>query len=348
MITKAMLASEDIFEKKVKADPVKFATTSHSLGFDLKEETQDSLTFDKTEGKIKVQKTKLRSFGPINFQLYYFDESAKKKYNREYKNDETRIDGVKIYRDGLITTPFAEFEASRDKKRDILGIDKRLWSGFLDKISTREIIGIVDISKERNPRIVDATNRQDFDDKKEYRDLKAFIIDQLNVLAEFKKFSRTKESIKINQALFEAKTNVGSFEKSLKNLQDQNPELKEFIQPLKTQAKLINKSIQRGLKQQEREKKEYIRKENIYLSLMSLQEYAVHVSHAVRTSLGKVKRMGEFFRDNFPNSKYENLFREYAGQIYTEMKNLSRVIDFMLSYAASNVDFEDIEVKHLI
>ena len=76
--------------------------------------------------------------------IYYFDEKAKKRYNAAHKNDDTRIDGIKIYRDGIVTTPFAEFEANRDRKRDILGIDKRLWSHSFDKVGTRELIGFVE------------------------------------------------------------------------------------------------------------------------------------------------------------------------------------------------------------
>src|SRR5690606_13863655 len=102
------------------------------------------------------------------------------RYNAAYKNDDTRIDGIKIYRDGVIATPFAEFQSDTDKRRDILGIDKRRWRGTFDKIGTREIIGIVDITKANNPHIIDATNRQDFIDNEEYRLLKEFIFEQLS------------------------------------------------------------------------------------------------------------------------------------------------------------------------
>lgn len=58
--------------------------------------------------------------------------------------------------------------------------------------------------------------------------------------------------------------------------------------------------------------------------------------------------MAEFFKDMFPNAKYDNLFKEYATTIYDEMQTLNKVIDFMLSYAGSNIDFEDFSVKKLI
>jgi signal transduction histidine kinase len=81
---------------------------------------------------------------------------------------------------------------------------------------------------------------------------------------------------------------------------------------------------------------------------MSLQEYAAHVAHAVRTSLGKIKRQAEFFKNRYPSEKYENYFKRYAVDIYSEMKRLDKAVDFMLSYAGSNNEFEDINFKELI
>jgi signal transduction histidine kinase len=335
-------------KKLVKADSILYATHKIKLAYDLDKGTQETLAFDKSSGVLSTKDVTMRPFGPIKVDIYYFNEESKRKYNAAYKNDESRIDGIKVYRDGVITTPFAEMEGQRDKKRDILGIDKRLWSGFLDKVGTREFIGVVEISKDSNPKIIDSTNRQDFVDNYEYRDLKSFIIEQLNTLSELKKFEREKNKTATTVALERAKSDIRHFTKALTDLEKEKPELKNVLQPLRNQAQEIDKSIAKGITEQKKERKEQIRKENIFLSLMSLQEYAVHVSHAVRTSLGKVKRMAEFFSNNFPNSKYENLFKEYSKMIYNEMNRLNVVIDFMLSYAASNTDFEEFSVKELI
>ncbi|WP_289458233.1 hypothetical protein, partial [Klebsiella pneumoniae] len=81
-------------------------------------------------------------------------------------------------------------ESEDDKKRDVLGIDKRLWKNIFDRVSTREIIGFVEITKAGNPKIIDATNRQDFVDNKEYRELKDFIITQLDSIENYKKHTR--------------------------------------------------------------------------------------------------------------------------------------------------------------
>ena len=338
----------EYYSKKVETETVKYASHEFILGFDNNNQTQESLKFDKQLNTIITEKIPIKSFGPIKFRIYYFNEKAKKKYNAVYKNEDYRVDGVKIYRDGLITTPFAEFEAHRDRKRDILGIDKRLWSGTFDKIGTREIIGIIEITKSQNPNIIDATNRQDFVDNKEYRELKDFVLHQLKEIAELKKYERVAIKVNIDKELEVANLEVKHFTTVIKELERKNPNLKNTLEPLKEQAIQIDKSLRKGIQQQQKERQEYLRKENIYLSLMSLQEYAIHISHAIRTSLGKVKRMAEFFKDRYPNHQYENLFKEYAISIFEEMSNLNRIIDFMLSYAGSNVDMEDFNVKVLL
>ena len=103
-------------------------------------------------------------------RVYFFDATARRKYKNAFPNDP--IDGFKIYRDGIIATPFAEEQENPDAKRDILGIDKRLWQDIFTRISSREFLGIIEITKEDNPLIIDATNRQDFVENDEFYNCK--------------------------------------------------------------------------------------------------------------------------------------------------------------------------------
>jgi signal transduction histidine kinase len=333
-------------ETIVKTDAIKYA--SHEASVDYKRDGQETLYFDKEEGAIKKKNIPLRSFGGVSMKLYYFDELAKRQYHAKYKNDETRIDGVKIYRDGLITTPFAEFEAHPDKKRDILGIDKRLWRDIFNRLSTRDIIGIVDITKDGNPNIKDATNRQDFVDNQEYRDLKAFVIEQIDVFSELRKHEREKKKANATEELKKASEDVQNFVRAIEVIEQKKPELKRELTPLKKQAQQVNTAVRKGYAEQKKVEKDFLRKENIYLSLMSLQDYAANMSHAVRTSLGKIKDKAEFFKIHYPNSEFENFFKLYAVEIYEDMNILNKVINFMLSYAGSNIHFDDFDVKKLI
>jgi len=335
-------------EKLVQSDAISFASHFAKINFDPIKGTQEILKFDSELGRIITTEIPIRSFGGVKMELYYFNPEAKRKYSNKYKGEDAKIDGVKIYRDGLITTPFAEFEEHPDKKRDVLGIDKRLWRDIFNRVSTREVIGILDITKEGNPKIVDATNRQDFDDTSEFRALKQFIIEQLDIFSEIKIYERQTEKKGVTDNLLKAREDVSIFSNVIEQIEGENPQLRTALEPLKKQARQVGVSVKKGIAEYKKAQKEFVRKENIYLSLMSLQEYAINIAHAVRTSLGKVKRRAEFFKDRFPNANLENYFKEYAVEIYNEMQTLNKVIDFMLSYAGSNMEFEDFSVKELL
>jgi signal transduction histidine kinase len=339
---------EQFSEKLIKAEDVQFASSKFQLRYDLVNQTQDVLHFNEATGKVIIKKTGAKIFGPVQVIFYYFNEAAKRKYHAAFKNDDTRIDGIKIYRDGVLTTPFAEFESHPDKKRDILGIDKRLWRDIFNRVSSREIIGIVEISKERNPGIIDATNRQDFIDREEYRQLKEFIIEQLNVISKLKIHERENSKKTASDALERADTEVKYFIEAIQEIEHEHPEIKRFLKPLKYQAKEVSVSIKHGISEQKKAEIDFARKETIYLSLMSLQDYASKLAHAVRTSLSKIKDMAAFIKNKFPNAKHENIFKEYAVLIYDEMVTLNRVVDFMLSYAGSELEFEDMHIKDVI
>ncbi len=343
---------EEFKNKQVKPEAIRFYSNHAEINFINSNNRQETLKFDKTLGRMVIEEVDMKSFGPVKMKMFYFNESAKRHYNKVYKNDETRIDGIKIYRDGIITTPFAENQANISKRRDILGIDKRRWQGTFDKVGTREIIGILDITQKNNPKIIDATNRQDFIDTPEYRELKDFIISQLDAWGELKMFERESKRSNVEKKLQNAGKEVKNFSKAIARIQNglvkEKPELQPVFEEMNNQIDLLNSVISESISEQKKFQTEVTRKENIYLSLMSLQDYASNISHAIRTSLGKIKRMAEFFKLNFPNEKYNVYFKQYADLIYDEMGTLLKVTDFMLSYASSDLDFEDFSVKELI
>ena len=333
-------------EKPVEPDKINFATEEAEITY--RDGIQETLYFDKDKGCIAKKDGPLRIFGGISLKIFYFDENARRNYYRKYKDVNNRIDGIKIYRDGIIATPFAEAEANPDRKRDILGIDKRLWQDIFNRISTREIIGILDITKDGNPKIIDATNRQDFIDNREYRELKEFILEQLRAFEELKIYKRELKRASVSDELKTAKENVDTFAHSVNRVIETNPDLKKDLQPLVEQATKAGTSVKKAIEEQKKAEKEYIRKENMYLSIMSLQEYAIHIAHAVRTSLGKIQRKAEFFDKYYPDPEEEEYFKLYAKEIYQEMLVLNQVIDFMLSYSKSGLNFEDLNLNELV
>lgn len=319
---------------------VSIATISFSLDFNATTRTQDIAFFNENTGEITIRPDSIKSFGGIKMKVYFFDEAARRRYRKEFPNNQ--IDGIKIYRDSIITTPFAENESSDDKKRDVLGIDKRLWMNIFDRVSTREIIGIVEITKNENPMIIDATNRQDFVDNKEYKELKDFIITQLDVIESYKKFLRKKKKKKANGNLESAGQELKLFISSVEHIAQQNPNLKASLDPVVKQAKKTDKAVQVAIKEKKETEEDFARRENVYMSIMSLQEYAIHITHAVRTTLNKIRDRVEFFNMFFPDPLEEDVFKRYAKEMCIEFVNVNKVIDYMLSYSQSNLQPEDI------
>lgn len=78
------------------------------------------------------------------------------------------------------------------------------------------------------------------------------------------------------------------------------------------------------------------------------QEFAALISHAVSTSIAKVKHLGEFFKLNFPDKQFESVYKMYATQIYDENDTLLKVTDFMLSFASADKHYEEFNVRNLL
>ena len=322
---------------------VSISTIDFSLGYDSIAGTQETVYFDAKKKSIVVTTIPIKIFGGINMRVYYFNEDARTRYRKEFPNNE--IDGIKIYRDGIITTPFAESRGKKDEKRDVLGIDKRVHENIFDRVNTREIIGIVEITKKDNPNIIDATNRQDFVDNQEYRELKRFIITQLDAIENFKKFARTQKKKNTQDTLNETGEIINDFLTLINSITKNYPDLKKSLAPVIQQAKRTNKAVKSVIKERKEAEEEFARKENIYMSIMSLQEYAIHITHAVRTTLNKIRDRVEYFKYFFPNPDENDLFIEYAQEMYDEFMILNRVIDYMLSYSQSNLQPEDINLS---
>lgn len=350
-------------------DPLDFYSKTVSINYNIDELNPDNsyqeiLFFDDSKKEIIKKKTSIQTFGGISMDIYYFNPEAKMKFLNFYRKmrDDTRIDGITIYRDGIVTTPFAEMEEKREKKRDILGIDKRLRRSSFDKISSADIIGVLNITKKDNPNIIDATNRQDFIENDEYRELKKFIIEQIDVLEPWKLYERAEkkkneqefeDAQKINKKIKKELNDVNKDIDRLLTKKDISDEAKTSIINIKktiensiTQVQNSENEIKKGVENIKEREKENLRQENIYLSLMSLQSYAAELAHAVNTKIGSIKDTAESLDMHYPNERSPNQFRDYIKTIIEETVSLHSVVDFMLSYAKAGVeDIQEFSIK---
>lgn len=338
-----------IKRRLVKAEPIEQLATVHVSGkYNPKTDKQGILHFDEKQQKFVPHYVDRESFGPVSMDFYYFDPEALKAFKAKFKKTESYIEGVKIYRDGVICTPFAEFESGLDNRRDILGIDKRRYQEAFDKLSTRQFIGIVHITKDDNPEIADATNRQDFVDTPEYRRLKEFIIEQVDELAKYKLVKRKEKKVRVQSNLKRASADVKDVSRTLAQLVKDRPELKEVLAPAIAKAKDATEKVDEGVKENVDTEKEFLRKEALYLSLMSLQDFANELAHGIRFALAPAKQAAEYFIDFFPDPELDKTFLRYAHLIFGQTQTISTLVDFMLSYAQVDVEDSEFLIKELL
>lgn len=337
---------KEYINRTVESQVIEFATLDIDLGFNVDDNTQEILKVE--NGQLKKEHVHSRPCGLIRLRLYYYDLKAKTKFR--LASPEDKIDGIKVYRDGLIATPFAEYEQDRSKQKDLLGIDKRRWSGFFDKIGSRDLLGWIEISSERNPFIIDATNRQDFVDNDAWRELKDFVIEQISKIEEYLKIQRTIEVTTTKTTFIEAREDLTEIRKELfkaKSLSDP----KEVIATIEKVGKQLVKaqaSVNKSYKDYQDLEKEKKQQENLFFSLVSLQTYAGMLSHITRTSLGRIKRSAEFIHKWLPDPKFNQVYKDYTKEIFNEMNQLDSAVDFLLKYAKDDEHFEEINVKSTI
>lgn len=329
---------------QVKTQLIDFATKKVELSFDKKKCKQEILQYKKGElNKIDVSE---RPCGFLKLTLYYFDQPAKSKYKKHFNSD---IDGIKIYRDGIITTPFAEYVADQNKQKDILGIDKRRWSGFFDKFGTRDLIGYVEITDENNPEIIESTNRQGFVENEAWEELRKFIIEQIVQLESYFKNVKKVERVNTKSSLGAANQDLKTLKKEIASVKkDASPQVQQKLRSIEANLGKIQGSVTKSIKDYTKLEKESRQKEDLFMSLVSLQTYAAMFSHMTKHTLGHILTGAEYFYTNYPNPKLEDRFISISKSVYKEMLKLRKGVDFMLKYAKSGTELEEINLKELI
>lgn len=323
---------------------VEYATVSIDIKYDDVSGKQEIIQYE--NGELIKKEVSSRAFGPVNFKLYYFNQGAKRKFKEK---SHLEIDGIKIYRDGIITTPFAETEANIEKQKDILGVDKRRYSGFFERINSRDLLGFIELTDEKNPRIIEATNRQDFIDNKEWRELKLFIIEHIQQIEKYLKHQRESIRNVTKSDLGRADAELKSIKKTLANVKkDATPEVKAQLRHIEADLGKLQGTVNKSMRDYAKLEEDSKQKENLYFSLVSLQTYASMFSHMTKHTIGHVLRDAEYFSKHFPNEKLNQRFQTISTRIYNEFIALRTGVDFMLKYAQSDNEIEDINLYDLL
>lgn len=339
--------------EKLLNNSLNFATFKQSIGYNKENNVQEELYFNEETNEIEVIKSNIYNFGPINLYLYYYDLHAKRRFSAANKGEDIKLDGFKIYRDNILATPFVEKADVQDsdakkgvsRNRDVLGLDSRRYSGFFSKISSRDYLGFIEITKKDNPGIKDLTNRQEFESTKEYKELKDFIVKQLEVVETKlgkEKEEKNEQSQEKFESTFELAKNILS---KLSSLEEKESSLKDSTEPLTKEVQILVDNIKLGKDQLKNLKDDLQKEREIFTRLISLQEFAADLSHTVRNSIDILTD----FSDALLNEVGKDTEAyEYASEIDKEIRMLMDLVNYMLDYANSGKNIEKFDISKFI
>lgn len=125
--------------------------------------------------------------GDISFELYYFLRDSEHMQNAGYNyRFATRVldtyCGIKIYRDKFRVKPYGEFG------NDWLYLDKeKVKDTHAYLVGNNQTIGRVNISDEKNPLLIDATNREGIIENVAFEQLREFVKDCISFITEIRR-----------------------------------------------------------------------------------------------------------------------------------------------------------------
>ena len=125
----------------------------------------DPASISQLNGRFNVEKRKIRSL------------------ISQYK-------GLSVYRDNVLVLP------KSDSARDWLGLDAKRISRVGDRLSTSQIVGIINISNENNPGIKDTTDREKLADTPEYKQFESVIIAIVSTLQHERTIDKSTQPVK--------------------------------------------------------------------------------------------------------------------------------------------------------
>jgi anti-sigma regulatory factor (Ser/Thr protein kinase) len=133
------------------------------------------------------------SCGPFHLKLYVWDldhsslkDSISRSYYLKYIKPHS---GIRIYRDDFRVWPYGELDD------DSFALDARRVNNPTQKISRNQVLGIIEISGEKNPKLVDKTNREGLIENIEVKDFKNLVISCLTTF----EVQRRQDKDKIDQ-----------------------------------------------------------------------------------------------------------------------------------------------------
>lgn len=242
--------------------------------------------------------------GPLRFTCYGFpfDPSDKdlgwtEYYKRanidEFQDKITLSSGIKIYRDGFRIRPYG------DLGNDWLEMDD-IARKHAGRLPSRNVIGWVEISSEKNPNIVDTTTREKIIENEAFDDIKDFLNQTMTFYAKYAE-SRRQDILK--------KQSLAEIPKLIKKLGEKISDNPEIPTDAKRELTMALNNIQSELTNSDAraliEKESLMDKTNAYRNLASLGIATGVVSHEMNIYLRDLLSHSDLLQRKITNEQFD-------------------------------------------
>lgn len=213
--------------------------------------------------------------GDVNFELYYFLRDPAHMQNETYNvrfasQILNTFCGIKIYRDNFRVKPYGDIgndwlELDKEKIKDTHGY----------RVGNNQTIGVIKISDEKNPLLIDATNREGIIENQAYEQLREFILKCINVISTIRKEAMEKTPSELEKA---KKENREQEKKAETHRREQDEHYKHSLELLRSGADYeeIKTSLDQWKKKEEqfqkKTKEQYRKTEDAYQNYVEYQE----------------------------------------------------------------------------
>lgn len=271
------------YAEKIENDSLEYATTGITAELSSDGILQYQL-FDEHASLSKEVLLAKPAFGPVSAKILYMDAAAKRAFARRNGISTREYGNIKVFRDDFRILPYGEME------NDWLGIDNKHAQAVFRSLGTRDIIGYVQITKEKNPKLKDATNRQGLnEDTPEFYAFKEFLWKIIELLQEFI-FSRLKtESEKQGKVIQET---VLDIKKDLRTFRQEIPQIYSNLDiPQHTKDLVVGETlksfsaIEKNVQQVEKANKELSKRLVVMEKIVGTEAMLYDLLHAIKNKL---------------------------------------------------------------
>ena len=344
-----------------------FKPTIEGVGFEIEKQNLDGGLLNnapyKIEARLRGNKLFLRTFkkkknpsqnfieissktksvdakcGNANFVLYWFYSKNQKWSDgifqpREFENQLRENYGIKIYNDNVRVMPFGE------KGNDWVGLDTRKSGGGSGgMVRNSKLIGLIELSREKNPNIVETTSREAIKKNVEFQSLRDdFVMPTIEELEGQVKIQVEEEK------QYEKKTRPGNIAQAQINHVKDKIEKIDFSPDDK---KSISTYLTKAYKQIEEQKQQYEKNEDdltsnieMYRNLATVGIQTIAFNHEiidpVRFVKGSLTNLNQFY-DKLDDEKKKKYLLRSLERITHTLNWANRIKEFSSIMAGTDI-----------